>query len=410
MILGIVVVVLTLAAAAALTLPWWRAALGGRMSRRSANVANYRLRLAEIEQDVSAGTLDAAGADALRLELQQRLLQDADAADVSLEKRRSPAALAVIAALFLPIFAGVWYYAGGTWRMQEQVEHAQSSPSPPQEIQAAQIEAMVQRLAQRLQTEPNDAEGWAMLGRSYFVLKRYPESAQAYAKANALTQPPDADLLVSEGGALGLAADGDLSGRPRALFDAALKLSPDHLRALWFAGQAAAQAGEYSLAQTHWERLLKQELPEDLRAEVEAHVRELSAQTGRKPAVADAGPARDTAGPSLRVKVALDPALAARRKEGQVLYVFAKAAQGPPMPLAVQKLHPERWPVELTLDDSMAMAPAMRLSQFDRWIVTARLGAEGSPMAQPGDLQGQVVVSRGASPQNVDVLISELVE
>jgi cytochrome c-type biogenesis protein CcmH len=268
---------------------------------------------------------------------------------------------------------------------------------------------MVQRLAQRLQAEPNDAEGWAMLGRSHFVLKRYAESAQAYARANALMQPPDPDLLVSEGGALGLAADGNLSGRPRELFDTALKRSPDHLRALWFAGQAAVQAGDYALAQSHWERLLKQELPDDLRAEVEAHVQELSAQTGRKATIASGAPS-EKAGPSLRVKVLLDPAMAAKRKSGQVLYVFAKAAQGPPMPLAVQKLQPDTWPVELTLDDSMAMAPAMRLSQFDRWIVTARLGAEGSPLPQPGDLQGQVVVSRGASPQNVEVVISEQVQ
>ena len=93
-----------------------------------------------------------------------------------------------------------------------------------------------------------------------------------------------------------------------------------------------------------------------------------------------------------------------------MLYVFAKAPSGPPMPLAVKKLHPEHWPVELTLDDNSAMSPALTMSQFDRWIVTARLGAEGSPMAQSGDLQGQVMVSRGASPQNVELVINEQVQ
>jgi len=92
-----------------------------------------------------------------------------------------------------------------------------------------------------------------------------------------------------------------------------------------------------------------------------------------------------------------------------VLYVFAKAAAGPPMPLAVQKLHPSSWPVEITLDDSMAMAPALRLSQFDRWIVTARLGGEGTPTAQSGDLQGHAEVARAQIQPTVDILISEQV-
>jgi cytochrome c-type biogenesis protein CcmH len=404
MILGILVVILTLAAAAALTRPWWSAALARRMTQTGANVAAYRLRLAEIEQEVRAGSIDRASADAMKAELQHRLLQDAEEGEtVPKAATTSSWKVAAVVGVFLPLFSGIWYFQAGSWRLADQLARAPATSS--EQIQAAQIEGMVQRLAQRLQQQPDDADGWAMLGRSYFVLKRYPESAQAYGRANALMQPPDPDLLVSEGGALALAADSDLGGRPRELFDQALALSPDHPRALWFAGQAALQAGDPASAQTHWERLLKQELPEELRAEVAAHVHELSARTGR-PAVAAAAPAT---GPSLRVKVALDPAIAAKRKPGQVLYVFAKAERGPPMPLAVQKVQPERWPVELTLDESMSMSPALKLSQFDRWVVTARLGGEGSPTAQSGDLQGRTLVTRGASPQNVEVVISEQV-
>ena len=391
MILGALIVLITLAAAIALTRPWWSRAFRAGITRERANVVAYRTRVAEIDQEIAAGNLDTEASQSLKLELQQRLLQDAEQQPDAIAHRSSPRA-AIVIAILLPLFAGVWYYVSGSWRAQEALAQG-AAPDP----QAAQIEAMVQRLAQRLQQNPDDAEGWAMLGRSYFVLKRYPESAQAYDRANQLKQSSDPDLLVAEGAAIALAADGDLSGKPRELFDIALKLNPDHMRALWFAGQAAAQGGDATVAKEHWQRLLKQELPEDLRATVEQQLQQLGVESAAAP------------GPTLHVKVDLAPALAAKRKPDQVLYVFAKAAQGPPMPLAVQKLKPTSWPIEITLDDSMAMAPALKLSQFDRWVITARLGAEGSPMAQSGDLQGQVVVSRGTSPQNVDVVINEQV-
>jgi cytochrome c-type biogenesis protein CcmH len=403
MMLGVLVVVLTVAVAIALTRPWWSHALAARMSRERANVVAYRTRLAEIEQELAAGNVDAESAQALKLEQQQRLLQDATQEQVvATGEQRSSMRVALMIGLLLPVFAGVWYYLNGSWRAQEALAQGVTTPPDPQ---AAQIEGMVQRLAQKLQQNPDDAEGWAMLGRSYFVLKRYEESAQAYDRANQLKQSSDPDLLVAEGAALALAADGDLSGKPRELFDQALKVNPDHMRALWFAGQSAAQAGDATVAQAHWQRLLKQDLPDELRATVEQQLQQIG---GQGASARSAPPA--AAAPSLHVNVALAPALANKRKPDQVLYVFAKAEQGPPMPLAVQKLKPTSWPVAVTLDDSMAMAPALKLSGFDRWIVTARLGAEGSPMAQSGDLQGQVVVSRGASPQNVDVVINQQVQ
>lgn len=405
MILGILVVVLTLVTAIALTRPWWSAAFARRMTQQGANVAAYRSRLAEIDAEVAAGSLETAAADALKVELQRRLVEDAEGMPLAETTMRSTWRIAAASALFLPLFAGVWYFQAGSWRVQEKVARAPTS-APAQDDEAAQIEAMVQSLAQRMKSTPDDAEGWGMLGRSYFVLKRYAQSAEAYARANALMKPQDPDLLISEGGARALATGGDLSGRPRELFEAALAASPDHPRGLWFAGQAAYQAAEFNVAQEFWERLLRQELPEDLRAEVESHVRDLGAQTGRTPEIVRAAP-KATTGPELRIKVRLAPSMEDKRRADQVLYVFAKAEQGPPMPLAVQKLRPASWPVELTLDDSMSMSPALKLSQFDRWVVTARLGSEGSPTAQPGDLQGRVVVARGASPQDVSITISE---
>lgn len=418
MILGVALVLVTLFAAIGLTRPWWGgASLTQGISRQSANIAAYRQRLLEIDQDLAAGALEPTAAASLKLELQQRLLEDAVPVDPPAERTalRWPA-LAIAAAL--PIFAGVWYYAAGSWRIQEQFQ--QQGGSAPHDAEAPAIEQMVEQLLERLKAQPDDADGWAMLARSYFVLERYPQSAEAYARANALIQPPVADLLVAEGAAVGLAADGDLAARPRQLFEAALNIDPNHTRALWFLGQAAAQAETWAEAQAYWERLLKQELPEDLRADLVARVKDLSQRTGRAPAIAPqaaVAPKTKTqpappaaAGPSLRVRIELAPAMASKQKPEQVLYVFVKAAEGPPMPLAAQKLHPDRWPMEVTLDDSKAMSPALRMSQFERWTVTARLGNEGAPTAQPGDLQGRISATRAESQQSVTIVINEQVQ
>src|SRR5262249_46246163 len=113
--------------------------------------------------------------------------------------------------------------------------------------------------------------------------------------------------------------------------------------------------------------------------------------------------------PTLRVTVNIAPELAQKRRGDQVLYVFAKAAEGPPMPLAVRKLRPDKWPGQVTLDDSLAMSPALRLSMFDTCTVIARFGADGAAMAQCGDVQGHTSVTRAQSDKTIDVLISETV-
>jgi cytochrome c-type biogenesis protein CcmH len=123
------------------------------------------------------------------------------------------------------------------------------------------------------------------------------------------------------------------------------------------------------------------------------------------------GQARDSGAPaaSLQIKVSLSPVLAHKLPKDATLFVFAKAASGPPMPLAVQRLPGARLPLELTLDDSMAMAPQLKLSQFDRYVITARLSKRGGSQPQRGDLQGSVEVDRSAAGVPVIVSIDTVV-
>ena len=399
--------VVGLIAALWLTRPFWQAQLPTAQRRRAANVAAYRSRLAELEAEVAAGLLVADEAAALKAEMERRLLGDAEAADratSSAPRRYGPALL--LASLFL-LAGALWYQQAGSWKLAEQIAAGPVAPTgaPPD------IAAMVAKLEARLQAEPQDAEGWAMLGRSYFVLERYGDSASAYGKANELSPVADPRLLTSEGEALTLARDRDLLGRPQQLFEAALKLAPDDGKTLWYAGLASAQAKDYPTAQTRFEKLLAQELPADIRLAVTARLDELRSLQGLPPAAAAesaAAPAAAT-GPALVLEVQLDPALADKVPAGAVLFVFAKAASGPPMPLAVQRLPGAKLPLRVRLDDSMGMTPAMKLSQFPRWIVTARLSSSGGAQAQSGDLQGSLELGPEALDRPQPLVIREVV-
>lgn len=393
--------VVTLVAALGLSRPWWWPVAEARLQRRGANVAAYRERLAEIDRELEAGGLDAESAAQLRSEAGARLLgETAGAEPVPVAPRRQLVAL-VPAVGFVALFAGLGYYVSDSWRELQLIETARQDPVAGQ---ALMVQAMVEKLERRLSAQPEDVEGWAMLGRSYFVMDRYADAAQAYGKANAASQAqPNADWLVGEGEALALAKDRDLSGRPQQLFTQALALDPGQGKALWYAGLAAAQSGDYSTALDHWLRLRQQELPDDLAQVLDQRLPELARLAGRDLPTAPAPSAL-----ALQVDVSLDSALADRLQPGMTLFVFAKAQEGPPMPLAVQRIDQPRLPLQVRLDDRLAMMPSLKLSQFDRWVVTARLSGAGSVQPQAGDLEGSRVVGRGEATGPLRLVIDRV--
>lgn len=411
----VLAVLLALAAIAWLTRPLWRREVDPGPRRRTANVAAYRQRLAEIQADADAGLLDADAAASLRSELDARLLRDADgegpvagAATIDTASRRSGLLAIAVVMLVLAIAIG-GYWRSGTWNQQQRIA---AGPDAAQmasgEAGQPSVEEMVARLEKRLEEQPDDAQGWALLGRTYFVMQRFSEAAQAYGRANALTDQREPILLVGEGEALALANDRDLRGRPRELFDAALAIAPGDGKALWYAGLAAAQAGERDVARTHWEALAQQELPPELRTALDERLLAVGATPTAKPAAAD--PVATTDGPVLKLAVSVAPALLEQIPADATLYVFAKAAAGPPMPLAVYRGAARELPREVRLDDTMAMSPAAKLSQFERWTVTARVTRSGQPQAASGDLQGSLTVARGELGNSaLELVIGEVV-
>ena len=408
MILYVAIALLAVFAVLLLLRPWWRRGTVEQVERKQANLAAYRTRLAEIENDLSTGLIDEEATAALRQELAARLLSDVDAevAVTQITTKRRPY-LAVILTLSLPLFAALWYFGGESWQTQKTLDAVVAHPDQAQRLM---VQAMVQRLENKLKKSPEDAEGWAMLGRAYFVTQRYADASQVYAKANLLSGSQNAEWLIGQGESLAMSHERQVAGEPYELFEKALGLSPDQGKALWYAGLGAAQSGDYQNALKHWLKLRDQELPEELRTALDARLQEL-AKLGNLKIPEHVEPKIDVRDAvSLKIKVSIAPSLVGKIPAGASLLVFAKAAGGPPMPLAVQKLDAGKLPLTVTLDDSMAMMPTMKLSQFSRWILTARISQSGGAQVQAGDMQGQLELGRADASKAVSLVISETVQ
>lgn len=391
--------------AVALTLwPLWAGSAGSGVRRRALNVASYRTRMAEIDAEIEAGTVEAESAQALRDETAARLLTDAAPDDAALESaipERRSWVLALAGATIIVAVSGIGYYFADSRQIAGWIAEAERDPAAGQQLA---VDSMVQRLEQRLVREPDDAEGWAMLGRSYSVQGRYADAVPAYERANRLTSAaPVADWLADEAEVrIMVQEERSLQGLPRQLFERALAVDPGHAKALWYAGLAAAQAGDYGVALDRWLALRSGDLPDDFRGVLEARLPELARLAGRElPALAPTS----AAGPRLVIDVALDPALAGEVAAGDTLFVLARRPDAAGPPLAVRRMTAAELPLQVTLDDSNAMAPAFKLSTAERWEVVARISRGGTPQAQPGDLEGTVLVDKDQAAQPISLKI-----
>jgi len=254
----------------------------------------------------------------------------------------------------------------------------------------------------RLLTElyPDDIEGWKMLGKSYFVMGRFAEAAKAYSKA-AIRAPRDAQVLADLADALAMARGQNMQGAPEELVLRALQIDPKNVKALALAGSAAFDRRDFRGAVRYWERMLPlvEAGSEDARV-IQSNIEEARAAAAAlpKPAVA---------GARLQGTVRLAPELASKISPTDTLFVYARAAEGPAMPLAVLRGRAADLPLKFSLDDSMAMSPAMKLSAFPKVVVTARISKFGSATPQSGDLQG--VSAPVANSGSVSITIDKVV-
>lgn len=388
-----IVATLFLAGALLLMLPalWARRAAGASLAQT--NAALHRDQLRETEQDLAAGLMSPERFEQARLEIQHRVLEDTAVDEIAAAPPARRTALAL--ALLIPLASVVTYLQLGrpeatapqVARVAEGARHA---------VSPEQIQQMVTALAERLKVQPGDREGWLMLGRSYVALSRFRDAALALRRAAELG-PPEASLLADLADVTGMSQGKRLAGEPARLIQQALDLDPRHVKALALAGSVAFEAKDYGAARGYWQRLVEVVPAESPMArsirnsmaeatQLESGLRPVADRAAPTAAAASAPAAAATA---ISGRVQIAPELAARIGPGDTLFVFARAAQGPRMPLAILRSPADGKGLDFKLDDSMAMAPNLRLSGFAQVVIGARVSRTGQATPQPGDLVGQ---------------------
>lgn len=382
-------------------------------------LAIYKQRVQELEQDREDGLITAEQMQAAKLEMEQSLLEEVD-----LSAGESPSGILKIKpdwitmallVVLIPVIAISLYEYLGQPKIIEALRMADiQSGIPGHNGQEAAINQMVASLAARMQKHPDDVAGWTMLARSYKTLKQYDKAVKAYAHVYSLTGDKDINVLLQYADVLAVANGGSMTGKPTELVHTALRLNPDNVMALWLAGMAAREKGDNKTALAYWQRLLPKvqdnaQNYQEVRQMMQAAQKDLGI-----PVTADNTPAAQTkaAGDKakgIRVRVTLAPDLAGKVKPDDSLFVFARAVKGPPMPLAAAKKQVKDLPLDITLNDGMAMMPSLKLSGYNSVKVNARISKSGKPTESSGDLVATAVTAKPGQQQEVKLVIKSVV-
>jgi cytochrome c-type biogenesis protein CcmH len=355
-------------------------------------------RLRALDDALTAGVIDADEHARKRAAI---VASDAVPATPAARPSRSAFAALLLVALLLPASALLLYRLVGAPQALDPANVAASAEHGPD------MEQAIGALAARLKEQPGDAEGWALLGRAYQATGRSEESLDALRHAHELAQDNTA-LTVEYAQALAVVAPGHvIDGKSRELLESVLQTDTQNQRALWLLGISDYQARKYDAAIARWNTLLPLlAANSDVATSVRQQIADAEARRdGKEPADAgapegamqsSAASNRSTAaeaaptevnGPRITANVSLDPKLVGRLDADATLFVFARAASGPPMPLAIQRLKASQLPLTVTLDESMGMLPNMKLSMFPQIVVGARISRSGNALPQSGDLQ-----------------------
>ncbi len=398
--------VMVVIALAWLLWPLLRSGQRATVERHVANATIYRDQFADLDADLKRGSISEVQYKEAKAELERRLLDEARADAAPAPVSRGGRAPAVVIALSVPVLAGLLYWKLGA---PDAFSPIATPLESSHQLTAGQVEEMVQQLSARLEREPDNVEGWVILARTYYTMRKFPEAAAAYEKLTKLV-PNEPDLLADYADALAMSQGRDLSGKPMELVQAALKVDPNHWKALAMAGTAAFDRKDYKGAVAYWERLRDSQAPDSpIATSIAASIDEARRLGGMPPAVAAAS-APQKAAPTAPMAAApkaeaakgaaaatvttvggtvnLSDAMKAKVAPTDTVFIFARSAEGSRMPLALTQVKVSELPAKFTLDDTMAMSKDMKLSSVPMIVVGARVSRSGRPMPSSGDLEG----------------------
>ncbi|MBA2410033.1 MAG: c-type cytochrome biogenesis protein CcmI [Gammaproteobacteria bacterium] len=392
-------------------------------TRSEINRALYRQRLIELQRDVDNDLLTQEQFERARLDLERELLAEVTEDSVPLARSSGGGAgwTAALVGIAVPLLAVLFYFQFNTGfdALNESRTLASEGTGT---VEQPSIEEITRVIEARLDQNPEDRTGWVMLARVHTLTGSYAAANRAFARANELAEITEPDLLAAYAQTLALSRGQQFAGRPATLLEQALKIQPDNPQALWLAGWADFQTRDFARAAERWQTLLET-APRDLVdrfVELPRRIAEARRLAGLPANTVDnaAGSAGQTAGDtetaaaspaSISVSVNLATALSERAAPGDTVFVYAQAIDGPRMPLALARGAAADLPLEVTLDDSTAMAPMFKLSAEDEVNVLARISKSGDAMPQSGDLLGEHTQVRTRENAKVSITIDEVI-
>lgn len=408
---------MTALALAIVLVPLLRSRSAAGPSTLDANLAVLRGQRREIDADVANGVLPASERDEAMAELMERARGDL-VPPAEPQRAGRPWIATGVVAICVPVLAFSVYAWLGTPGAIDAKPPAHESAR----LDDPQVQAMVENLARKVRQRPDDVRGWSLLARSLAAMGRFDESAEAYEHLSKL-MPDDSQVLADYADALGMAQGGSLAGRPYELVKKALEIDPHNRKSLALAGTAAMDAGDFASAARYWQLLAAELEPgssderevlallDELRQKAAAAGKPLSASARIARAPSTPGATKTPASPAasaLTGSVSITPAMAAKLGPADTLFVFARAENGPRMPLAVVRTSAKALPMKFALDDTMAMAPTARLSGASAVRIEARVSRSGNALPQAGDLVGTSEVVK-PDARDVKIVIDKVV-
>jgi cytochrome c-type biogenesis protein CcmH len=417
------------------------------LDRSSQNVEIARERLDEIAAEHASGEMTDEVFTQVRSELEASLIEDVSQQVKPAESQASApgtgkyamltlvvlvplAAIALYSHLGSPQYLG---YQGANAGTVAGMQHMAANASSMTDV--------VEKLEKQLESNPDDGNAWFMLARTYMATDVYDKALAALEKAHAIFGDEPA-ILLGMADASAMLSEGDLTGQPTEYIEKALQLDPTNTTGLWLGGMSAQQNGNFALAVERWLRLMPlvrdeaesldqlknlitvaldqanaagitvdvEKMIAQIQSEQPEHVQQAASTQPVASAAAEEQQPAVSGLPSIKAWVALDDAVKDRVSPTDTLFVFAKAETGPPMPLAAYRGTVADLPLEITLDDSMAMMPQMKLSGFQRVKVSARIAKGGTPTVQPGDITSPEQVIDLDGTVAVELTLSQVIE
>ena len=389
MLFLLIVSVLILIAFLLILPPLWRkqSVQAANLDQRNILIAQHRL--AELRENRLSGGLSQAQYDEQLADLEQALSDDLDIKNYTTSAKSQGRWIVYVLVLGVPLLAGSLYLTLGNYQA---ISHSAEMAVDPDTLKLAEINKMVDGLAEKLKKNPDDAQGWLMLGRSYKFQEQYPKAVDAFANAYRLLGD-QAEVMLLYADAIAYANDKNLTGKPSELVFKALALEPDNLNALWLGGMAKAQQGDPVNAIKLWKKLTALLPPgSDAQKEIQDLLAKIESES---PQAADQSEATQQANVpgvavAIDVQVSLAPELQKSASPSDIVFIYAQALSGPKMPLAIVRKQVSDLPLTVSLNDTMAMMPTMKLSNFPNVKLLARISKSGNAMSQPGDLIGVI--------------------